>query len=295
MSFKIRNTIVLGVVFLLISGGGSFYWLYYQPKQLTAAQKEIDDIEKQLVDFPILMKSVEDLTYQVQDVKRRYDSRSKEMPAFDITSQTYAYMSRGIDEAGFLKFNMRYAGSKDFGQYGYNRYELIEGEAPFEILYKFVYYLESGRRLYKIAWLDLDQREAVDRETQETRKWLAFSMELHAYYTNMEELGTSLAARSLPVTQAPFDPFNPIILQALSTTPPEGEIDPRTLEVKAILPGKAFVLYADELTVLHLGDRVWRGYVSRISPAESKVEFTLNEGGIIHKVESKIAFEKKKR
>lgn len=295
MSFKIRNSIVLGVVFLLITGAGLFYWMYYQPKQLKAAQKEIDQIEKQLVDFPNLVKSVEDLTHQVQDVKRRYDSRSKEIPAFDITSQTYAYMSRGIDEAGFLKFNMRYAGSKDFGQYGYNTYELIEGEATFDVLYKFIYYLENGRRLYKIAWLDLDQREAVDPETQDTKKWLAFSMELHAYYTKMEELGTSLAAKSLPLSQAPFDPFNPIILRVLATAPPEGEIDPKSLEVKAILPGKAFVLYNNELTVLHLGDKVWRGYVSRISPGESKVDFTLNEGGIIRKIEKKIAFEKKKR
>lgn len=294
MSFKIRNSIVLGAVFVLITGAGLFYWLYYQPRELNANQKEIDKIEKQLVDFPILVKSVEDLTFQVQDVKRRYDSRSKEIPSFDITSQTYAYMSRGIDEAGFLKFNMRYAGSKDNGQYGFNRYELIGGEATFDILYKFVYYLENGRRLYKIALLDMDHKEAIDPATGETNKWLSFTMELHAYYTKMEELGTSLAAKSLPLPQPPFNPFNPIILSVLSSAVPEGQLDPKNVDVKAILPGKAFVLYNGELVVLHLGDKVWRGYVSRISPAESKVEFTLNEGGIVRKVERRIQFDKKK-
>ncbi|MBI3580175.1 MAG: hypothetical protein HY089_12290 [Ignavibacteriales bacterium] len=301
MSFKIRNTIVLAALFVLITGGGLFYWLYFQPKKLKAAQKEIDKIEKELVDFPQTVSEVESLTNQLADTKRRYDSRSKEIPAFDITSQTYAYMSRGIDEAGytnengFVKFNMTYKGSQDFGNYGYNIYELSSGEGEFDNLYKFVYYLENGNRLYKVKQINFETKEQVDPEKKETRKWIAFTMELHAYYTKIQELGTSLAAKSLTFAQSPFDPFNPIILQSVSAEAPEDEIDVAKIQVKAVLPGKAFVLDKEDLIVLHLGDKVWRGYVSRISPADSKVEFTLNEGGIIRKVEKKIMFEKDKK
>ena len=52
MSFKIRNTIVLAVVFVLITGGGLFYWLYMQPKQLKTTMAEIQKIEKELVEMP---------------------------------------------------------------------------------------------------------------------------------------------------------------------------------------------------------------------------------------------------
>lgn len=301
MSFKIRNTIVLAALFMLITGGGIFYWMYYQPKQLKAAQAEIDKIDRELVDFPQTVSEVEQLTNKLTDTKRRYDSRSKEIPPFDITSQTYAYMSRGIDEAGFttdngfVQFNMTYKGSKEFGDYGYNIYELREGEGEFENLYRFIYFLENGNRLYKVNWISFENREAVDDRTSEVRKWIAFTMELHAYYTKVAELSTSLAAKSLPVAQSPFDPFSPIILAAIPTRPPEGEIDAATVEIKAILPGRAFVLYDGELTVLHLGDKVWKGFVSRISPAESKVEFTLNEGGIVRRIEKRIEFEKAKK
>lgn len=301
MSFKIRNTIVLAVVFVLITGGGLFYWMYYQPKQLKAAQVEIQTIEKELVDFPQTINEVEELTNLLADTKRRYDSRSKEIPPFDITSQTYAYMSRGIDEAGFssdnefVRFNMTFEGTRNFGAYGLNVYQLTEGEGAFENLYKFIYYLENGSRLYKMNWINFESQEAVNQETKETRKWIRFQMELHAYFTSIPELNTSLAAKSLTFTQSPFDPFNPIILQTVSTEAPPDEIDVKTVDVRAVLPGKAFVLYKGELTVLHLGDKVWRGFVSRISPAESKVEFTLNEGGITRKFEKKMVFEKKKR
>jgi hypothetical protein len=301
MSFKIRNTIVLAVVFVVITAGGLFYWLYIQPKQLKSTLAEIQKIEKELVDVPQTVAEVNQLTDQLADTKRAYDSRSKEIPAFDITSQTYAYMSKGIDEAGitgdneFVRFNMTFDQTKDFGAYGYNIYQLTEGEAAFENLYKFVYYLENGSRLYKIAWINLDSKELVNLETKETRKYLGFSMELHAYFTKVQELNTSLAAKSLTFTQSPFDPFDPIIVTALAGDAPEGELDPKQMDVRAVLPGKAFVMYKGEMMVLHLGDKVWRGFISRISPVDSKIEFTINEGGITKKIAKAMVFEKKKR
>ena len=301
MSFKIRNTIVLAVVLLVITAAGLFYWMYIQPKQLKTTLAEIQKIEKELVDVPQTVAEVNELTDKLADTKRRYDSRSKEIPAFDISSQTFAYMSKGIDEAGItndnevVRWNMTFDQSKDFGSYGYNVYQLTEGEAAFENLYKFVYYLENGSRLYKIAWINIDGHEAVNTDTKETRKFLGYSMEIHAYYTKIQELNTSIAAKSLTFTQSPFDPFDPIILTALSGDAPEGELDMKQMDIRAILPGKAFVMYKGELIVLHLGDKVWRGFVSRISPADSKIEFTLNEGGIVKKAAKSMVFEKKKR
>jgi len=204
-------------------------------------------------------------------------------------------MSRGIDESGDVKFNMEYSGSAELPNWGYNAYLLREGEASFGSLYRFVYYLENGKRLYKIHSLTLDQREQITEETGEVRKWVAFSMELHAYYTKVPELSTSLAAKALGMMRAPFNPFNPLILATISTVAPPGVIDASQVEVKAVLPGKAFILYGGELQVLHLGDRVWRGYLSKIIPQQSKVEFILDEGGIIRKVEKAINFEKPKR
>jgi len=299
MSFKIRNSIVMAVVLMIFMGGGFFYWGYLQPKKLAETRTEIQTIEKELVNFPQTVTDVEELTNQLADTKRRYESRSKEIPPVDYTSQTYAYLSKGIDVAGitseneFVRFNMVFDSKKDFGSYGYSVYQLTDGQAAFENLYKFIYYLENGSRLYKIAWINLENKEEPNVETRETRKYLVFSMELHAYYTKIQELNTSLAAKSFTSTQSPFDPFEPIILQSPSTVAPPGELDPNAMNVRAVLPGKAFVMYNGELIVIHLGDRVWQGFVSHIS--QSKVEFTVNVGGIVKKVTKSMVFEKKKR
>jgi hypothetical protein len=295
VTYKVRNTLALAVVWLVIFLLGMFLWAIWQPRQINKINKQTQAINKQLEDLPGLTDDVQRLTAQFQDIKRRYDSRSKEIPQFDISSQTYGYMSQGIDEAGFLKFDMKFIGTHEKTSWGYNSYKLEQGEAQFENLFKFVYFLENGRRLYKIASMQLEQKEAIDPETKDVTKWISFDMEIHAYFVrNVPELGTSLAAQSLTMIPSPYDPFHNMITQTLATEAPPGEINADLILVKAVLPGKAFVLSGNTLTVLHLGDKVWRGYVTRVSPAESAVEFTLDEGGVVRKLIKKILFDTKR-
>lgn len=296
MSYKIRNTIALAIVLLLFCGGGSFWYFYWQPRQLKKVTKQLADIDKELENLPTLMEEVQNLTSKYQDVKRRYDSRSKEIPQTDISSQTYGYMSRGIDVAGFLKFDMKFLGTEDGPEAGYNAYKLEAGEAQFANLYRFIYFLENGKRLYKIAYLNAEHRETVDNETKETNSFIGFDMELHAYFVkNIPVLGTSLAARSLTVAPSPFDPYNPIIVGTVATEAPQEEINAEKVEVKAIIPGKAFVMVDNELLVMQRGDKVWRGTLTSLDPRTGAVEFTLNDGGVIKKVVKKIQFDRRRR
>jgi len=74
-------------------------------------------------------------------------------------------------------------------------------------------------------------------------------MDLQAYYRGSRSSGPRFAAKSLPVMPAPFDPFNPLVLQQLSMEGPVGAIDVSKISVKAIIPGKAFVLLGNELLI----------------------------------------------
>lgn len=296
MTYKLRNTVILLGIWLVVLIGGLAYWAWWQPRQQKKINADIQKVNKELEDLPGLQDEVQRLALQYQDVKRRYDSRSKEIPQFDISSQTYGYMSRGIDEAGFLKFDMKFIGTKEEGNWGYNAYKLEQGEAPYENFFKFIYFLENGRRLYKVASMRMEERETIDPDSKDISRYISFDMELHAYFVkNIQELGTSLAAKPLAMIPTAFDPFKSIITQVLATEPPPGEINADRLEVKAVLPGKAFVLTDNELIVLHVGDKVWRGNVTRISPVESAVEFTLDEGGILRKLLKRIMFDKRSK
>jgi hypothetical protein len=274
------------------------YWKWYQPKKLKDIAKQSQKIEVELANMQGLLEKIDQLEQQYKEIKRKYDSRSKEVPTSDVSSQTYAYMSRGQDEAmtngSIPRFNMTFEGSRAGPNYGYNSYKLTTGSGVFANVYKFIYYLENGRRLYKVRDLSIEQREVVDADTKETKSYIEFSMELDAYYSSIDVLATSLAARSLTSVTAPFDPFNPLVLTTISTEAPIGQIDVDKIDIKAILPGKAFALSGDELILLHVGDKVWRGRVTKIDPTLGTVNFLIDEGGLFKRVEKTIIFEKRK-
>jgi hypothetical protein len=294
MSFKIRNTVFLGAFLLLVVAGGLVYLKLIQPKALKTTEAAIKKAETEIGGLGGVHELVRQKEMMLREVRRKYESRSKVIPVNEISSQSYQYINQGLDQAGFLKFNMRFVETKSIGQYGYNTYVIEEGEGDFATLYKFLFFLENGSHLYKISNVMIDQKEAIDPKGEETRMWLSFNFNLFAYFTTVKELETSTAATSAVAMLAPFDPFNPIILSQIPTTAPEDEIDPEKVEIKAVVPGKAFVLYEHDLLVLVEGDRVWRGLVTKINPSEGKVTFMINEGGVARKIEKTIKFTKKR-
>jgi hypothetical protein len=189
---------------------------------------------------------------------------------------------------------MKFTGGENKDRWGYNVYKLTSGESTYEDLFRFVYFLENGRRLYKISSMNIDTHETIDELTKETIQSVTFQMDLQAYFVNnIPELGTSLAAKTLTMIPSIYNPCKPMVSQVMATAPPEGEIDADNSDVKAVLHGKAFVLANSELLILHVGDKVWRGSVTAIDPATSSVEYTLDEGGIVRKLNKRIKFDKK--
>jgi hypothetical protein len=294
VTFKVKNTIYLACVCIVVIVLGFLIHNIWQPRQLKVINKKTIEINRQLEDLPGLTEEVQRLTEKYQVVKRRYDSRSKEIPLTDASSQTYSYMSNGMDQSGNIKFDMKFTGGENKDRWGYNVYKLTSGESTFEDLFRFVYFLENGRRLYKISSMNIDTHETIDELTKETIQSVTFQMDLQAYFVNnIPELGTSLAAKTLTMIPSIYNPCKPMVSQVMATAPPEGEIDADNSDVKAVLHGKAFVLANSELLILHVGDKVWRGSVTAIDPATSSVEYTLDEGGIVRKLNKRIKFDKK--
>lgn len=294
MTFKVKNTIYLACVCIVVIVLGFLIHNIWQPRQIKVINKKTIEINRQLEDLPGLTEEVQQLTEKYQDVKRRYDSRSKEIPLTDASSQTYSYMSNGMDQSGNIKFDMKFTGGENKDRWGYNVYKLTSGESTFEDLFRFVYFLENGRRLYKISSMNIDTHETIDELTKETIQSVTFQMDLQAYFVNnIPELGTSLAAKTLTMIPSIYNPCKPMVSQVMASSPPEGEIDADNSDVKAVLHGKAFVLANSELLILHVGDKVWRGSVTAIDPATSSVEYTLDEGGIVRKLNKRIKFDKK--
>lgn len=289
MSYKLRNSIALGILLFLILAVGTYIRAFNLPKKISALETEISKIDEELQNTPNLVNQFNDLSAVLTDTQKRWESRNKDIPPVDITGQSYAYFSRLIDLSGEVKLDMAYTGGTAFGNYGFNTY-VLKGEAPFENLYRFIWYLENDRRLYKVHTLTLKGLEVATTEKQEGGVLVTFDMTVHAYFSSVSELSSSLGERQRVPNTLNVDPFAPVISAGL---PPNVHdlVEIERSELKAVIPGKAFVLdQTNAIQTMNEGDEVYLGYVTRIDPEGGRLECTLNKGGIIEKVELKIRY-----
>ena len=284
MTYIIRNTIALASVFVVIIGLGWYLTIFSLPKKLNKIETEIKRIETDLQNTPDLANQYNQTSALLEDTKKRWETRNKDVPPKDITGETYGYLNRVIDLSGEIKMDMTYVGPRDFGNYGYNVYT-VRGEAPFGNLFKFIWLAENGRRLIKVSNLSLRGYESKDKATKETRILVLFDMELQSYYSTIPELNTAPVERALLPVNLASNPFYPLILHEVPE-PMANEIEIERSNLTAIIPGKAFIIDQNQKQrILEEGDKVYLGYVTKIYPGEGKIECLLNRGRVAERYE----------
>ncbi|MDI6766496.1 MAG: hypothetical protein QME52_06710 [Bacteroidota bacterium] len=284
MSYIVRNTIVLSVVFTLILAVGLFFTSFSLPKKLKVIESEINRIEIELQNTPDLVNQYNVVTAKLEEVKKNWETRNKDVPSKDITGETYGYFNRTMDISGEIKMDMTYVGPRDFGNYGFNVYTL-KGEGLFKNLYKFIWYTESGKRLFKISNITLRGYESKSVVTHDTKILVLFDMELQAYYSSIPELNNAPGLLKVMQTILTMNPFHPLILHEIPA-PQHDEIEIERSTLNAVIPGKAFITDQNQKSrVLEEGDKVYLGYVTRILPNEGKIECLLNKGGVAERYE----------
>lgn len=289
MSYKARNSLVLGILVFLVLGAGTYIRGFNLPAKAEKIEGEIKQIDEELQNTPNLVNQFNDLSTTLEEARGRWENRSKDIPAEDISSQTYAHFSRLIDLSGHIKLDMIFQGTEQKEGYGYNIYNL-KGEAPFANWYRFVWYMENGRKLYKITDTKVKGLEIPPKEGEVAEFVVGFEMVVHAYFSQVPELASAPGERAIDPNHLGVDPFSPVIW---ADVPPNIDdlVEIERSDLKAVVPGKAFVLDQENtIRALAEGDEVYLGYVTRIIPEEGRLECTLNKGGIIEKVELTIRY-----
>jgi len=293
MSYKIRNSIVLGVLALLVVFIGGYITLFYQPSVI---QKNIDEAKKitaQLQDNNELLNTISVMQGKLRETIHRWNNRIKEISESDISSQTYGYLSDIIVESGsqHLKMNLSFGGTKSLGKTGYNTYK-ISGVSEFPNIMRFIWLLENGRKLYKIFNFIVRSDEISSDTLEYPQILLAYEMELRAYFSSEKSLSAPVMKPDSTPQPILSNPFQPSILKE-SPANVRKLVDVGELTVKATADSKALVMLQNgKIVTLKVGDEVYLGRVSAVHPGEGSVEFTLNDGGIVSTVRKKIQFEK---
>ena len=288
MSNTIKNSIILGLVFLLISGF-CYYWLkIYKGKDLkglTTAkfEKQEEFVQlKQLADkHDVLLDTLKDLTeafYKNDKILLSYEDSKLSLEYFN----TLASMGDS-----YINFTFKTGGKQEFDDYLTTSYEL-SGEALFYNLYNFIWRLENYKRLYNIQSLNLQEVEKVDNPGEEPKSYVKFSMVITGF-SSKEKLSTSeeIIDRRMSEPIA-YNPFSPLVRDYI---PPNRDnlLEINTAVLQGLTEDRAFIADSKgNLNVMEVGDRVYLGRLAEIDKAKNQVVFTLNKGGFIETVTLKL-------
>ncbi len=294
MSYALRNTIVLAAFLAIIFSVGFYLTKVVQPGVKKKLQTEIVTLNRTIDQRPAVAAELKSSQDKLAEMKNRYAKRFKVIPSNDTTALTYAYLDRIMNSSGFVKFDMLYQGPKSMRQYGYNTYNL-KGETSYTSLFKFIWYLEHARLLYKVSDLSVTGHEVRDDQTGMTKTIVPFTMELQAYYSSVAGVSSEVTGVD-PTFYRPVNVGLNFLRPLISTEPPpnvRGLVDVERSDLKAVMSDKVFIVDQNGMGhILRIGDEVYLGYLTKINQNKNEAEFTLNKGGIIDRVDLKVRFGK---
>lgn len=290
MNYKTRNIIVLLIFVLLIGITGGYFDYFHFPKKVGEAKAKIHDLDQKIASLQGIEMEIDQMKEMLAQQKHKLSGLDKQLVSHGSPAETYDYINSILKYSGVLKIDLVYQSSNQTESYRYDAYK-IKGEGFFTSIFKFLWYLERGPKIYKIKRLSL--RGVEDREIDSTRTFVVvpFEMELWALFTEVEDLPS--IRRTLRNVHASWvrNPFIPFIYRNLPMNT-EGLLEPERGTLKGILPEQAFVEdHGGQVHLVREGDKVYLGYVSKVDAENNRVVFILNKGGIIERFTLNLGFE----
>ena len=298
MSVALKNTLVLVLCLLVVSGIGSAVTLYYQPRELDRLKKQEEVFRLQEAKVSKLLAEEAQTRQIAEEMVKRWEGRYKIIPDTVRTTQVIRRLNR-LSRVGFDRFDLNFKGVQN--RAAYREYVFsITGEAFFMNLYRMLHALENGAQLFKVRNLHLKETEIkeINPKTGIPRQLIMvnFRMDVSTYEGKLEGMSVEhppvLPDSLFPPLKPQVNPFYPHILAQI---PPNTDLklDITRAQLVSIAGKQAVFLHEGRIEMLNEGDEVYLGKIVRVDPARGEVIARLNKGGIIEQVVVRLSEEPK--
>jgi hypothetical protein len=283
MKPKVKNTILVASLFVVITGSSIWYVYVHQPKVHRKVVNQITLVDSRLTHRDYLLDEVNTLEKKLALLDTLLANNDKVIP-FRLTSHD-AYseiinIAQSFSEQ--TEMNMEHMQTTYSGSFGKD-YFRIKGNGEFEDVVKLIDNLENARNLYKVKNANLKVGTSTD-EVGRVNYHIFFDIEVEAYFTNDENFSIPVRPANLNEHTNMRNFFNPLIY---SDIPPnyDGLMEVDGASLLAIIPDGAFIVdkNGNSYTLLE-GDEVYLGVLTKIDQENKICEFLLNRGGIIEQV-----------
>ena len=276
MPYKIRNTIALAVILLVViigttvSNTGS-------GKKLEELNKKNQELTRQLTNIDNQLKSLgseEDLEREIREVELEITRFKKAIAKEDNPTITYNYLTQISQKfCPEMVFDFKPLGSGELQETKYNDY-LIAGKVPFTSLYTFIYHIENQPKLYLVESLEIREQSAGENK-------LNFVFKLRTFFEENGIEPENIPIEAIRTINIRFNPFYPGIHEPVQIDEEEKYLNTEEAILVGLTPTMAFFKDKNGRTVrLTTGEKVAYGYLSKIDWENQAVTFKINRIGV---------------
>lgn len=283
MNRKLKNTLALIAILLLIVIGGSIFSFVVQKGKIDNKKKELNSLNANTTNTEELIAKLDNLKRRAAELDSILSLRKFNIPVNVSQSDFYDFVNKvSYNFAPDSFVNIEYIEIINQTHYNYYTYKL-SGTAYFNDVYKLIYAIEQSKSLKKILTCNFTNFVSVDDEGL-PHYYVNYTLKVAVYFSNNDQFASSVTKENKLVPNPIYDIFYPLIRNEI---PPniDNLLDVQSAQLLALIPEGAFISDSKGVTyLLWEGDQVYLGYLTEIDYDKNEVHFVLNKGGIIEKV-----------
>ncbi len=283
MNKKLRSTLILITLLILIIIASVGYYSFILGKDLEKEKKHLKELNKKITDETDLnarLQALQKKSLEIDSIlsNKRFFVYSELAPVsfFEFTNK----LSRSFSSES--QINVEYIDQKSEGEFQTYNYK-VNGFGLFDEVFWFFRSIEKSKSLKKIKSLSIGTTVNVDKKGVPVY-FTNFDLEVKSYFTNNKNFAPT---KQLVDSIERISLYNFLYPVIRSEIPPNiyDLLDVQDARLLALLPDGAFISDNKGKTyLLSVGEEVYLGYLTKIDYKNNVVNFVLNKGGIIENV-----------
>lgn len=284
MNKKLRSTLVLLGLLLIILIAGGAYLYFVQGKKLDEKRAKLKELQAKAQDPQELLAHYQELLAKSNHLDSILANREFNIPQNLSSIKFYNFVNNITNRfSDKTQVNVEFVDQKAEKEFLYHEYKLT-GFGYFNDVYELIYSIEKSKELKKVKNLTLGNMVQTNKE--EVPLYLVnFTMTVQVYFSRDNRFAPATFVENNLTAPAVYDAFYPLIRNEI---PPNVDdlLDVQGATLLALIPEGAFIADSKGNTYLIWeGEQVYLGYLTKIDYQNSRVSFILNKGGIIEKLD----------
>lgn len=291
MNKKLRSTLSLVALLLLILLISGIYIFSFQRSDISEKKIKLEELDANSYDPVELASRYDELTIRSAILDSVLSRRKFNIPK-DLSSIKFYNFVNGIvsNFSEYTQVNVEFQNQlqdKEFSVYEYK----LSGSGFYNEIFKLIYSIEHSKELKKVTTLSAGNIIKTDKESM-PMFLVNFELNTQVYFSNDSRFAPKEFVENDLRTGPIYDAFYPLIRNEI---PPNVDelLDVQEARLLALIPEGAFI--ADSYGNTYLvweGEQVYLGYLTKIDYENNNVNFILNKGGIIERINLVLEIEK---